>query len=151
MKVLFLDIDGVCNSETAIHNGDVKLKGSKANHIDAYMAFLVGKIKLDTACEVVLSSSWRHSEDDIKFINERVVKLLDRTPFSGECNSGGVRGKEIQAWLDAHPDVTHYAILDDDSDMLETQKSNFFQTTWKDGLTTEIAYKVIDHLNKKRK
>lgn len=147
MKVLFLDVDGVLNSEEAIKSGSVKLKGDKAGHIDAYMAFLVGRIEMKTSCKVVLSSAWRYSEEDMKFISERVVPIFDRTPFSGECGSGGFRGKEIKAWLDAHPEVTRYAILDDDSDMLEEQMPCFFKTSWKEGITTEIAEKVISYLN----
>ncbi len=27
------------------------------------------------------------------------------------------RGHEIKAWLDLHPEVTHFAVLDDDCDM----------------------------------
>jgi membrane-bound lytic murein transglycosylase MltF len=42
--------------------------------------------------------------------------------------------------------VERYAILDDDTDMLPEQLPNFFQTTWEEGLTEEIAEKVIAHL-----
>jgi hypothetical protein len=36
-----------------------------------------------------------------------------------------LRGEEIKEWLDQHTEVTDYAILDDDSDMLENQFSKF--------------------------
>lgn len=140
MKVLFLDIDGVCNSEETHH------KYPKAHFpIDQYMAYLVGKIKLLTGCEVVLSSSWRHHEESKKIINERIVTLYDVTPFS-RTSDNNMRGYEIKDWLDAHPEVTKYAILDDDSDMLPEQLPNFFQTDWKVGITREIADKIIFHL-----
>jgi hypothetical protein len=32
-----------------------------------------------------------------------------------------IRGEEIKAWLHQHPEVTRYAIVDDDSDMLPEQ------------------------------
>jgi hypothetical protein len=36
-----------------------------------------------------------------------------------------LRGQEIQEWLDKHPEVEDYAILDDDSDMLPEQFCKF--------------------------
>lgn len=81
-----------------------------------------------------------------------VVKpLLDRTPSihyigEGENERRAVRGDEIQAWLDAHPEVTKYAILDDDCDMLPSQLHSFFRTDVAQGLTQEIADRVEQHL-----
>ncbi len=137
-KILFLDVDGVLNSKqtfSALKEGDVF-------PIDPYKAFMVGKIQLDTGCEVVLSSSWRHSEKGVKQVNKRVVKLLDCTPSSLDA----VRGWEIRTWLKDHPKVTRYAILDDESfDMLYEQP--LFKTSWEEGLTEEIAKNVTDYLN----
>ncbi len=117
--------------------------------IDPYMAFVVGKIQLDTDCQVVLSSSWRHSKDGIKEVERQVVKLLDKT---GVCRDvGGIeamrRGKEIKAWLDVHPEVLQYAIIDDNNDMLPEQQPNFFKTSWFIGITEEIAKEITEHLN----
>lgn len=140
-KVLFLDIDGVCNSEQYA----ISPRHSKGQMlgIDAYPAFLVGKIQLDTGCDVVLSSTWRLWEDQREEVRKRVVDFIDVTPDFRR----GVRGEEIASWLEQHPDVTRYAILDDDSDMLPDQMSNFFKTTFKLGLTDEIAKRVTEHLN----
>jgi hypothetical protein len=138
MKILFLDIDGVCNNQETFN----KYKEAEFP-IDPYMAFLVGKIQLDTGCDVVLSSSWRHHEDSVEFINKRIVPILDTTP---ELDSG-IRGEEIQEWLDENPDVEKYAILDDDDDMLDEQLDNYFETDWETGLTEKIANAVIKHLN----
>lgn len=144
-KVLFLDIDGVVNTQ------DTFRKYPKAHFpIDPYCAFLVGKIQLETDCVVVLSSSWRHHEDSVKFVNDRVVPVHDTT---GSC-CAGIRGVEIYTWIKKNipykmRDTSFkYAILDDDSDMLLWQKDHFFKTSWTDGgLTYEIARKVIAHLN----
>ncbi len=144
MKVLFLDIDGVvnCRSTTQRHRGFIG--------IDPHMAFMVGKIVLDTDCKVVLSSSWRSTEDGITEVESQVVKLYDCTPsswYGKEKDHHSTRGEEIQKWLDVHPEVTKYAILDDDSDMLESQLPNFFKTTWLNGLSKEIAAEVTKHLS----
>lgn len=136
MKILFLDIDGVVNCSTT------GLDPNGFLGIDKYMAFLVGKIVMQTECKIVLSSSWKHGKEAKEQVKKQVYKFIDITP---DCP--GDRGNEIKAWLDDHPEVTKYAILDDDSDMLKEQLPSFFQTTWKTGLTDEIMYKVIKHLN----
>lgn len=142
MKVLFLDVDGVLNSSDSTN--------FKNNlwPVDDYMCFMVGKIQLDTDCAIVVSSSWRHHPDGMKLIREKFNNVIDKTGTSDKVGyDEKPRGHEIQAWLDAHPEVEKYAILDDDSDMLDSQKPNFFQTTFKEGLTPEIAKAVTEHLN----
>jgi len=70
VKILFLDIDGVCNSK------DTFTKEPNAHFpIDNYMAFLVGKIQLDTGCEIVLSSSWRHHKESVEFLEKKFGKF----------------------------------------------------------------------------
>ena len=139
MKVLFLDIDGVVNCR------DTKQRYRRVFiGIDPHMASLVGKIVLDTDCTVVLSSSWRNFHDDgIEEISRQVTPIHHVTPRLPE----GIRGEEIQAWLDDHPEVTRYAILDDDVRMLESQRPHFFQTSLDTGITKEIAEAVTNHLN----
>jgi hypothetical protein len=83
---------------------------------------LIERARID---QVVLSSSWRRAHR-LKFV-ERVLKLqgfrgtlADRTPTRVPvAERGGFtpRGMEIRAWLHAHPQVTQFAILDDESDM----------------------------------
>lgn len=146
MKILFLDIDGVCNSQETF--------SKDPNHhfpVDPYMAFLVGKIQLETDCKVVLSSSWRHHPESVEQIEKRIVPIYDKT----ESCCTGVRGAEIHKWLQknvkgfssTYQGDFRIAILDDDSDMLLWQKDHFFQTSFKTGLTEEIANNIIKHLN----
>lgn len=145
-KYLFLDIDGVCNSQETI---------TKDPHqhfpIDKYMAFLVGKIVLDTGCVVVLSSAWRHHDESVAEIEKRITPIFAKTSSNGT----GIRGTEIHDWLSknvkgfssTYEGDFKIAILDDDSDMLIWQQPHFFQTSFKTGLTEEIANAVINHLN----
>lgn len=142
-KVMFLDIDGVCNSEESLQRQYARLGRSQMLGIDPYMAFLVAKIQLDTGCEVVLSSTWRLNEQSRKEVREQVLEFDDVTRDLG----GRPRGEEIQEWLDRNPTVDRYAIIDDDMDMLVGQAENFFRTRWKEGITPEIANAVTDHLN----
>ena len=138
MKILMLDIDGVLNSEKTLQRTTAGYIG-----IDPHLAFLIGKITLAIPdLKIVLSSTWRLWHESKKEVEKRVCPLFDVTPHL----RNGSRGEEIQAWLDAHPEVEKYAILDDDTDMLESQLPNFFQTFFHEGLTEEIMEKVIEHL-----
>lgn len=134
MKVLFLDIDGVVNSRDSTN-----FKNS-IWPLDPYKAFLIGRIQLETNCDVVLSSYWRHHPEGISEVEKRIVKIIGIT---GKNKS--MRGDEVQTWLDAHPEVEMYAILDDNSDFHPDQ--HLFKTTFEHGLTDEITKDVIAHLN----
>lgn len=145
-KVLFLDIDGVANCATT----HARFRGFIG--IDPYMAFMIGKIVLDTDCKLVLSSSWRCFHDDgVLEISKQISFIDDVTPspwYDKERQHTSTRGEEIQAWLDVHPEVTTYAIVDDDSSMLETQLPNYFQTRWSTGITPQIAEAITEHLRR---
>jgi histidinol phosphatase-like enzyme len=150
VKILFLDIDGVLNSEETLKKNT---RGAHEFHgvvgIDPYLALLVNRIIEETGCEVVLSSSWRGSAHAHAYIEMCIGhKLKDITP---RCCTG-IRGVEIYRWIQENiphteRDALKYAILDDDSDMLLWQKDNFFQTSFKTGITEEMSKTIIAHLN----
>lgn len=140
-KVLFLDIDGVCNSASWVKQGNNPWLG-----IDPVAAKLVKEIIKQTKCDVVLSSTWRMYPEAMAKVKRDVCHFIDVTKnMQGKKNWGVVeRGYEVQEWLKRHPAVTQYAILDDNSDFLPSQW--LFKTTWEYGLTEEIAKSVIRHL-----
>lgn len=147
MKVLFLDIDGVCNSAEYAERRFMKTGKGGLLGIDKSLAEKVRRIIKETNCEVVLSSTWRLYDKARHDVRRDVCGFMDVTPNfqAGKQNGRTERGYEVQDWLDRHPDVEVYAILDDDSDFLEGQ--HLFKTTFKLGLTDEIAAQVISHLN----
>lgn len=149
MKILFLDIDGVLNSHrTAIaFNGhfpwsvdeeDLKL-------FDAVAVNLIRKLCHRTQANVVLSSSWRHGIGWEKIGDKLGIPIIDRTPAKISLTS---RGQEIAHWLQDNPKVEKYAIVDDDSDMLESQLPFFVQTTIKNGMMIEHYDRLIEILGK---
>jgi hypothetical protein len=148
MKVIFLDIDGVVNNADSA--GRYTYRGIIG--IDPNLAFLVGKLVMETDAKVVLSSSWRHSPHGVEEVERQVCKLLDMTVTLGRPAGIGIeyceRGREIKEWLDRHPEVERYAILDDENDMLPEQQPHFFKTTWLHGVTPEICERVKEHLLK---
>lgn len=142
MKVLFLDIDGVCNSAAWAKQGNSLWHGTAPELVK-----LVRRIIKETDCKVVLSSTWRLYPEARAVVRRDVCHFIDCTlDLQAGAKRGIVeRGVEVQDWLDRHPSVTQYAIIDDDSDFLPHQWH--FKTTWQMGLTPEIADAVIAHLN----
>lgn len=137
MKVLFLDVDGVLNTS----------KSRSLFSLSKPRLRLLEEIVKDSGCEIVLSSTWRKDKEAFKHLTHvlsyRDLKIIGVTPVI----HNKIRGEEIAAYLAEHPDVTKYAILDDNSDMLNDQLRNFFQTDMDYGLTKTIAYRVVYHFN----
>ena len=137
MKVLFLDIDGVLNSRRTA----LALRGFPNNfkQIDQFDHVAIGLIRRlcnETGTKIVLSSYWRFqnsAKDATRALN---LPIISATPM--QCveldNPHHLRGMEIKEWLFHHPEVTKYAIVDDDRDMLEEQMDFFVKTTTEDGL-----------------
>ena len=162
-KVIFLDIDGVLNSvEFNIWKKDNKVKCGSINPKECQ--------RLDKFCteydiKLVISSTWRNGNSYIECITDFKNEIKDEpgleliiphivgvTPYSKSRH----RGQEIQYFFDIaagkYPEykkvmkedfaISEYCIVDDDSDMLDTQMSNFVQTnTWK-GITENDYIKI---------
>ena len=140
MKVIFLDIDGVLNNEEHI----VKIHGllGKEQYLDLLREIgelpfdyrsceLLQKFIKETNVEVILSSTWRLNPEAPNIIKRYAgIEIKDITP-----RLNGIRGEEIQQYLDNHKEISNYVILDDDSDMLESQKKHFVKVNNKVGLT----------------
>ena len=149
MKVIFLDFDGVITS----HNTHWALSPIKMNYI--------ARICAETGAKIVISSSWRMKdlETTLKYITDPKTPYVDGnpytlsnftidvTPYWPEKNWG--RGDEIQCWLDFHPEVTNYVIIDDDVfDMLPCQEGHIIESDWEDGISKEMVDEAIEILNK---
>lgn len=157
MKVIFLDIDGVLNHENHYKWLMETDEPTPLQRFYPYSEFnpesctILNKIIEETDAKIVLSSSWRL--DGINKMNSLfkyfgLPRIYDITPSL--CNKFGslCRGKEIDAWLSEHPEVTKYVILDDDTDMEEHQLPFFIKTNpYKDGLNEEVKNKCIKILN----
>lgn len=143
MKILFLDVDGVLNSLKT--GGRYALKRPCLRRLE--------NIVKDTKCKIVLSSTWRKDEYALKRLKRvlkyRGIEIYSTTPILEK----GFRGLEIQAWLvsNPNPDGYTFAIVDDDSDMLEHQLPHFFQTDPEYGMTDIIAYRIAYHLGIEQK
>src|SRR4051812_13326145 len=125
MKVIFLDFDGVLNSQGSfLYEGrrrkEWKIQGVKGpvNQTLCNVCTANFQYILDTYPEakIVISSTWRtiFSIAELQgILSEYHVdhsRIIGATP---QDRLAGNRGHEIQWWLDKHPEVTHYIIIDD--------------------------------------
>jgi hypothetical protein len=113
MKVLFLDIDGVLNSDRS----DLAFGGLPDGFMphdlarfDPVALALVRRLCAETGAAVVLSSSWRLHHTVQEAAAGLGLPVVDSTRDLG---SSFGRSDEITLWLATHPEVTHYAIVDD--------------------------------------
>lgn len=155
MKVIFLDFDGVITTAKSRYNLD-------KDKID-----LLGRIIDATDAKIVISSSWRRNtlEETIEYLStisqrvpfvfpylDTVIGITSRM-YSFKLNSPDKhfrvhRGLEIDQYLDEHPEIKRYVILDDDMDMLLCQKPYFVRTHSQRGINSADVIKSIQILNK---
>lgn len=143
MKVLFLDVDGVLNTT----------KSRSLYSLSKPLLRRLQTIVEQTNCKIVLSSTWRKHPEALRRLKRtleyRGMSIYDVTPVFWRDEEGNrlYRGHEIQHWLDDHPEVISYCIVDDDSDMLDNQLRNFVQTDPDYGLTDVLVYRIVYRMN----
>lgn len=148
MKVIFLDIDGVLNTE-AWRNSTEEYFDKPIN--EEHMIFL--KFLCDvTDAEILLSSSWReHWNEGVQqvdpigdYFNKIFAKynleIYSKTPEL----PGNSRKAEIEAWLADHQ-VERYVIIDDVD--YNFDKKHFVKASDKTGLDEEACEKAIKILS----
>ncbi len=161
-KIIFLDFDGVLNSQLFYTSGRADAIGPVRTNIDPEAVKYLNTLILKTGAKVVVTSTWRHGRhynelqqilNDHGFVGEVIGKTKDlAVGENGDCI---LRGNEILAWIKEHKDIVgcpydeyrHYVILDDDSDMLYWQRNNLFLTDGFCGLTPNVVYKAARFLN----
>lgn len=138
MRVIFLDVDGVLNS----YDFFAKCRDDLSNlcEIDLAAVKLIQHAVEATRAIVILSSTWRLDRSLIHQLIDRGVPIDGMTP---RLDSFDIRGHEIQAWLDEHPHVTHYAVVDDEADAGIGHESSFVHTDPQIGLTPRDVAKII--------
>lgn len=118
MKVIFLDIDGVLNS----NRYDRERTPDDKNNIDVSRLPLLQEIVWKTGAQIVLSSTWRKhwnaqlslcdeiGKGMVEIFAQYDLSIFDKTPEISHRD----RDKEVRAWLSAHDGkVEAFVIIDD--------------------------------------
>lgn len=126
-KILFLDIDGVLTSgRTGYQNWDI--------YSTTFLKWLCEK----TNTKIVVSSTWRCNRDRKFFTDifgDDIIHNDWKTPWDLLDFTINCRGDEIKKWLDKHPEITEYVILDDDNDFLEEHQEHLVLTNSQEGMS----------------
>lgn len=140
MKAIFLDIDGVLNNTKHLvelvdligrNQYIILIKQIHNIPFDYRSCKMLQELIKETGAEIILSSTWRMNKEQIAIIEEYAeIKIKDITP-----KLNGNRGEEIKQYLNNHPKIIEYVILDDDTDMLKEQMGHFVKVNNMTGFT----------------
>lgn len=158
MKVIFLDVDGVLNSNAYV---DYTLKNNVKGILEEIDPKTIEMLKyaLDvTDAQIVVSSSWRNIRkfEQLKELFLRYgINLDEKTPVLGH-----ERGLEIKQYLEEHVDIDQYLILDDDMfdsfdeelrNNLILTKENHEDHSYGDGLQIKHIEQIIKRFGRVKK
>lgn len=151
-KLIFLDIDGVLNSENWYYRSRVLKNTNNQGDFDPETIKLLNELK---DCEVVISSSWGDMADTPLILNGLTLPIIGHIDHSPYYNNPWIcRGNCIAKWLldngyycsrfgNHSPEKDYkYVIFDDDNDMLMSQKNNFIYVNRKIGLSQKDINKA---------
>ncbi len=154
MKSIFLDVDGVLNCATTERR---LVSDPVFPFVDTRKVLRLREILEKTGAILVLSSSWREGafahasfSDRQAYLELRAEFKRLRCPLWIDCTPimSGSREEEIKKWLERHPEVTDFVILDDVGIEFDRLKDHLVLTNWQTGLDKVAANKVIELLNK---
>lgn len=109
--VVFLDIDGVLNTRTTVKRTPYGYTGID----DARVKVLANAIEKCGGGDIVLSSDWKvldRNHDDYRYLVSKLeqcgLKISDHT-----TDKERKRGQGIKEYLELHPEIKEFVILDD--------------------------------------
>ena len=152
MRVIFLDKDGVLTTMRDVYEAERRqhrlwsLMFAACEINPARVAHLNAIVRA-TGAVVVVSAVLR-----LSYTVPQLGRILRMRGFKGRVidktpHLGGRRGRDIRAWLDEHPGVESYVILDDDSDMGPSMP-RLVKTKYRWGLCAKHVAPAIRLLNK---
>ena len=153
-KVLFLDIDGVLNSDDYFNNReDSDNRQYPLSEFDPKAVIKINKV-LEKCDLLVMSSDWRF-QINLKSIlievgiDKNKVNSVILTPYLGHVFKDNLRGHEIDFViknLKRTYKKVNYVIIDDLLEFMPFQKVHLVHTYFKTGITDNDVNKAIEIL-----
>lgn len=148
MKAVFCDVDGVLNNA-----GTTKRSPSGYTGVSEDLIRNLKKIVDRTGAKIILSSDWRLIKDDpvhgkdYRYLVRKLLFVAHLKIYGHTADiSWSRRGEEIRKYLDDHPGITEYAVLDDIS-FSDFRKygllDHFVHTDQDEGLTENDVERAI--------
>ena len=129
MQVIFLDVDGVLNIMSPSYNTAYYRPDGSVRWMDDHLVQRFNYLVKKTGAEIVISSSWRLDMKDLeKQLKKNGFEHWDKV--QGETPYFGDRGDEIQKYLDEHPEVDGYVVLEDEIADVCGDKCNTIDATF---------------------
>lgn len=158
MNIVFLDFDGVLNSQSSAFLAmlDVKASDSPFNIASpnpVCVALFDHMIRICDA-HIVVSSSWRQGRtvEELRDVLRDEFKMasFDRVIGKTRINDlGDIRGDQVDDWLMCHREkVDNFVILDDDTDFHDHHEANFVNTNREVGFSSVDFEKVCNIFQK---
>ena len=170
-KIIFLDLDGVLNTANyydRLQHEHLPTEDIFGTMFDPNAVEQLSHIIDSTKAKIVISSSWRYSGianmramwkarqlpgeiydiTSLFVADDYIREHMEEENFDFYEAMTSVREMEISAWLQEHPEVTSYVILDDQSTFRQL-KEHFVQINPKSGITNKDTEQVITILNSK--
>lgn len=158
VRVIFLDIDGVLNSNFRNDNHQTEI--SDGTLIDIEKIRLLSTLVKNTNAKIILHSGWKfwfdsalhplrkEAENLEKLLRQEDLMIEDVTPdhSTEEIKSSKkfslVKASEILTWLDEHKEVDKWIVIDDLDLHNPEIESHQIKTDPHIGLTTEDVHKA---------
>jgi hypothetical protein len=140
-RIIFLDFDGVLNSEQSVQQLGTRYRFAKSN------VAALNEILHKTGARLVITSSWREGlmlSEIVGYLERDGVlagRVVGKTSFLEKA-----RGLEIDAWLSAVPYVVSSFVILDDRDDMAMHRERLVQIDPRIGLTTSQAQRAIELL-----
>lgn len=158
MNIIFLDIDGVLNTNESFKKEYYRSKELNRDRIypidEVRLLYLLEIVKL-TDAKIVLTSSNRLNfikydnkliplngigKDIINSFNRHNLSIYDITPY----DNNRIKGNEIKMWLENNNNVDNYIIIDDEEVGLELYKDKLIKTN----INNEVYGLNVRHIDK---
>lgn len=151
-SIILLDVDGVLNSnEFAKYCLEEEgYDPFNCDDLDPRAIRNLKRIVDETSANIVLSSSWRWDEKALDAVKKQLkaygLELYDTTIM--DIMETLSRTDEIKLYLDEHPSITKYVILDG-AEIKEPLADRWVRCLFKNGLTKKLADEAIEILKEK--
>lgn len=158
LNIIFLDIDGVLNTQNSINMQIAEKKGIYNENVQAFLydfdkkAMKNLKDVIDTSDgRIVLISTWRLNDVLMKELLSQfkkndidVKRIIGKTPDLHDEITENLRAHEIEKWLNnSEEKINRFVILDDIDNMGEYTESNLVVCNKFDGLTKKLKNNAI--------
>ncbi|QQS34790.1 MAG: hypothetical protein IPM56_11010 [Ignavibacteriales bacterium] len=133
MNIIFLDIDGVMNSERYYRR--VNMKAPDWARFDPESVRLLKLLLDEFDARLVITSSWRFGAAEMlnRELNRYSLKKYLHKNWKTDLIGANERDKEINSWLKKSIDVKNFLILDDVDSYSGILRNHFVKTDIKTG------------------